>query len=149
MKIKIIEQLKFKMIGRSIPVINCMDVEETGKIHTLHIVGNCRSRDNSILRTWDGVGWEKSKDTTPIRVIDEKGNESFSVITSESGETVNLYTKPSAYPNRSEIIGRAATMDDIAEAMDLGKSMRNIFIGIIFGAPVWWIVFQILGAMMK
>lgn len=63
------------------------------------------------------------------------------------GQTVNLYTKKSPFPNKEGIIGAAATMDDINEAMDLQKSVRNILIGLIVGAPVWWFVFQLLGVM--
>ena len=52
---------------------------------------------------------------------------------SESGKTINLYTKPWDYPNQEDTIGHAATMDDITDAMDLNKSMRNMAIGMILG----------------
>jgi hypothetical protein len=61
-------------------------------------------------------------------------------IVSENGETVNLYTKPCDFPKREEVIGHAATMDDIADSMDLGKSMRNMLIGLVIGVFIGWLV---------
>ena len=66
-----------------------------------------------------------------------------------NGQTIELYTKKPIYPNLENIIGKAATLDDIADAMDLGKSVKNIIIGGLLAAPVWWLVFQMIGAMAK
>ncbi len=149
MRIKFIEQLKFRLAGRSVPVMRASEINWIGRVGTLTNVGDCKDRPNSLVNTWDSKGWEKVKETQPIIVIDQKGNPTQTWIVSEDGNTVNLYTKPVDFPKREEVVGRAATMDDIADAMDLGRSMRNVLIGIIVGAPVWWIVFQVIGAMAK
>lgn len=149
MKIKFIEQWKFRLTGRSVPTMRVSEVEDTGRVGTLMDIGTCKDRPNSIVNTWDEKGWEKLKGTMPITFIDGKGNPEMRWIVSSEGHTVNLYTSPDNYPDREEIIGHAATMDDIADSMDLGKSMRNILIGGILSAPVWWIIFQMLGAMAK
>jgi hypothetical protein len=150
MAIKAIERFRFKMFGRSVPVLHACDITETGMVRTLQVAGDMKDRPNSIIKTWDGKGWEKSPDGHMINLIDEKGSGRLAYIVSEFGRTVNLYTEPrSSYPDLEDVIGRAATMDDIAEAMDLGKSVRNILLGGLISAPVWWIVFQILGQMAK
>lgn len=136
-------------MGRAVPVMKVEDIDAEGKITTLHFLGACKKRANSIISTWDATGWEIDPKHGPIRYIDEKGIESQIYIVSESGNTSPLMTQRISFPNREEVIGRAATMDDISEAMDLGKSIRNIIIGGLLSAPVWWIVFQMIGAMAK
>jgi len=150
MAIKAIERFKFKMFGRSVPVVHACDIDDTGKVRTLQLAGDMKDRPNSIIKTWDSKGWEKTPDAGMITLLDEKGSGRMAYVVSEYGRTVNLYTEPRCTrPDLEDIIGRAATMDDIAEAMDLGKSMRNILLGGLIAAPVWWIVFQILGQMAK
>jgi hypothetical protein len=149
MRIKFIEQWKFKLSGRAVPVIKVEDIDSSGRITTLHWLGNCKKRANSIISTWDAKGWEIDPHYGPIRYIDDKGIESLVYIVSESGNTVPLATKINKFPNLEEIIGKAATMDDITEAMDLGKSMRNIIIGALISAPIWYILFQMIGVMAK
>jgi hypothetical protein len=149
MRIKFIEQWKFKLMGRAVPVMKVEDIDAEGRITTLHFLGSCKKRANSIISTWDATGWEIDPKHGPIRYIDEKGIENHIYIVSESGNTAPLMTYRGTFSNREEIIGRAATMDDVAEAMDLGKSIRNIIIGGLLSAPVWWIIFQMIGAMAK
>ena len=149
MRIKFIEQWKFRLAGRAVPTVKAEDITDDGMIGTIHLLGDCRMRANSIINTWDSKGWEITKDSKKITLIDEKGISKTAFVVSDAGISINLYTQPSAFPNREDIVGKAATMDDIADAMDLGKSMRNIIIGGIVSAPVWWILFQVLGQMMK
>jgi hypothetical protein len=150
MAFKAIERFKFKMFGRSVPVVYASDIMETGLVRTLQVAGDFKDRPNSIIKTWDAKGYEKSADGQMINLMDEKGSGKLAWVVSEYGRTVNLYTEPrSSYPDLEDVIGRAATMDDISEAMDLGKSMRNILLGGLISAPVWWIVFQILAQVAK
>lgn len=160
MKIKFIEQLLFKVRGVSVPVVRMADIDEKGRIGTIQFLGHVKKRPNSLINTWDSTGWEIQPGTHPITIINEKGLQEVGYVVSEKGETVDLnqypvlvpairagevYTKPSNNPNLERVIGTGATLDDIPESLDLGKSMRNILIGIMFGAPLWWIVFKILG----
>lgn len=137
MRIKFIEQMRFRFAGRAVPVIKVEDVDEAGKVTTIHLLGTCKRRANSILSTWDSKGWEIDPAWGPVRLIDEKGIESQAYVVSESGKTVPLMTKWSAFPNREDIIGRAATMDDIADSMDLGKSVKNMAIGVFIGMGLY------------
>ncbi len=140
MKFKLIEQLKFKLSGRSVPVIKVSDVESDGRIRTLQMLGVLKNRPNSLLNTWDEKGYEK-RGNGFITLVDEKGIPIDAYAVSEAGMTVDLYTiPPSDYPNREDVIGHAATMDDIADSMDLGKSMRNIFIGLFIGIALGWLI---------
>jgi hypothetical protein len=93
-------------------------------------------RANSIVNTWDAKGYEIVKDAKKITLINEKGISQNAYVVSDAGITINLYTQPSAFPNREDVIGKAATMDDIADAMDLNKSLKNIVIGLIIGCGI-------------
>jgi hypothetical protein len=141
MRLKLIEQLKFKLAGRSVPVVRVSEVDiESGLIRTLQDVGTCKDRSNSIISTWDEKGWEKEKGTYPITKLDAKGNAEMCWIVSQRGQTCNLYTKPWKGPALEQVLGRAATADDIADAMDLGRSMRNMMIGLIIGVMLGWLI---------
>jgi hypothetical protein len=133
MAIKFIEQWKFKLMGRAVPVVKCEDIDKEGRIYTLHLLGKAKRRANSLVTTWDSKGWEIDKSAGKIAFIDEKGIEQYAFIVTEEGRTTRIYTKPVTSPNLEEVIGKAATMDDITEAMDLGKSMKNMIIGILVG----------------
>jgi len=137
MRIKFIEKLKFKFAGRSVPVLKVMDVDVAGRVKAIQLIAGCKDRPNSLLCTWDGTGWEKDPEYGPIDVIDEKGIGSKRWIVSESGKTVPLFTRMSAFPNREKVIGAMANMDDIADAMSLHPSMREkmifMFVGILAG----------------
>lgn len=150
MKLKIIEQLKFKLSGKSMPVIRVSEIDQdTGLIRTLHNAGTMKDRPNSLINTWDTKGYEKKKDTNPITRLNEKGISELVWVVSERGETVNLYTRPWLGPAWEDVIGKAATADDISESMDLNKSMRNLFIGILIGIGIWMVMGPIFGAMMS
>ena len=133
---RFIEKIKFKLTGKSVPVVKVSDIAEDGRVCTLHMVGDVKDRPNSLVDAYNVNGWEKEQGTQMIQVIDQKGIKTMAWIASEAGRTVNLFVHPyfkDAAPNREDIIGAAATMDDIAEAMDLGKSMRNLLIGLFIG----------------
>jgi hypothetical protein len=136
MKIKFIEQWKFKMFGRSVPAVRAGEITDKGLIGSLELIGPVKKRANSLIKTWDSKGWEIDKYSQQITLINEKGISERAVVVSESGKTINLYTEPKQTPNLEEVIGYAATMDDIAESMDMGKSIRNILIGLVFGILV-------------
>jgi hypothetical protein len=150
MKIKFIEQWKFSLLGRSVPVVKCEDIDKEGRVYTLHLLGRAKRRANSLITTWDSKGWEIDKTAGKIAYIDEKGVEQYAFVVSEEGRTTRLYTKPVTFPNLEDVIGKAATMDDITEAMDLGKSMRNLVIGLLIGAGLGaFILAPILQGIMK
>jgi hypothetical protein len=149
MRIKFIEQMMFKIRGRSVPVIEALDISDTGRVGALHLIGELGKRDSSIVNTWDEKTYEIDRNARPIPVLDAKGIVTNTYIISETGKTINLYTEPRDTPNAASILGRFSMADDIADNMVLGKSLKNLVIGIIVGAPLWWFIFQIFGAMMK
>lgn len=136
MRIKFIEQLKFRLAGRAVPVVRLTDIDSSGIVGTIQLVGDIKIRANSLVNTWDSKGYEIVKDSKKITLIDEKGLTKQAFVISDAGVTTNIYTEPSAFPNREDIVGKAATMDDIADAMDLNKSMKYIVIGMIFGTGI-------------
>jgi hypothetical protein len=149
MKLKFLERLVFKLSGRSVPVVRVSDIDVVGKIHSIQFRGKLKKRDNSIVATWDATGYEIRPGHTMVTIIDEKDTSENGYIVSESGRAVDLYTEPRIQTNVESVVGKFATADDIADNMDLQKSMRYLLIGGVFSAPVWWIVFQVLGALMK
>ena len=147
--VKFVDQWLFRLRGKSVPVIEVSDIESDGRIHTLQAVGKVKDRPNSLINTWDAKGWEKDPTAAPITFLNEKGDPEMRWVVSERGKTVNLYTRRCDLPNDEELIGRGATVDDIADSMDLGKSVRNIMIGVIVGAPFWWFIFQVIASATK
>jgi hypothetical protein len=139
MRIKFIEKLRFKLAGRSVPVIKVMDVDDIGRVKAFQFIDSCKDRPNSIICTWDGTGWEKDREYGPIDVIDDKGILSKRWIVSESGKTVPLYTEVSTFPNREKPIGAKSLMDDASEAMMLHPSMREKMIWLALGLLGGWL----------
>jgi len=138
MKFKIFEKLKFRLSGRNVPVVKVADVQADGQIRTLQMLGELKDRPNSLVNTWDEKGWEKTHGTSMITLINENGTKSIAHIVSESGRTIDLYTYPRVRsPNYEDVLGKLATADDIADNMDLGKSKKNIMIGILIGMALW------------
>ena len=134
--VKFIEQMKYKLSGRSVPVVKLEDIDLAGRVYTLHLLGTAKRRANSIQTPWDQKTWEVSRDSGKISLIDEKGNESYAFVVTEEGKTGAIYTKPITYHAVEDIMGKASTMDDIAEAMDLGKSPKNLLIGLLLGIGI-------------
>jgi hypothetical protein len=73
-----------------------------------------------------------------IPVTDEKGLVSNTFIVSDAGQTINLYTdpRPEDYPNWATLLGKLFMADDIADNMTLGKSLKNIMIGLLIGLAI-------------
>ena len=139
MRIKFIEKMRFKLSGRSVPVIKVQDVDVAGRVQSIQLIDSCKDRPNSILCTWDATAWEKDPEYGPIDVIDDRGLVTKRWIVSEAGKSVPLFTRMSAFPNRERALGAKALMDDAAEAMSLHPSMREkmIFMGV--GILIGWI----------
>ena len=137
-----IEKWRMKLFGRGVHTFAVEEIGSDGKVVTLRHVGKTKRRANSIIETWDSKGSEIKK--PPLNFITEDRLTEPAYIVN-GGETVELYITPSIYPDRSDVIGKAATFDDIVDAMDLGKSMKNIIIGGLLSAPLWWVVFKALG----
>jgi hypothetical protein len=141
-----IEKWKVKLLGRGVQTFKVEEINEEGRVLTLRDVGKTKRRANSIIESWDAKG-------------DEIHAPAVNFITSDSliapayiamrGQTVSLFVQKPRYPNLEDVVGKAATLDDIADAMDLNKSMKYLVMGGIFSAPVWWLLFQMIGAMLK
>ena len=136
MRIKFIEQMKFRVRGRSAPVIVALDINSDGRIGALHLAGEMGIRDNSITNTWDEHTYEIDRDAQVIPVLNEKGIALNTHLVSEAGKTINLYTHKRDYPNARSILGRFSMADDIADNMVLGKSLRNLLIGLLIGLAI-------------
>jgi hypothetical protein len=150
MRIKFIEQWKFKLKGRSVPVIVALDIDQNGKIGALHLAGEMGKRDNSIVNPWDEHTYEIDRSAQVIPILNGKGMAQNTYIVSEAGKTINLYTFPRKYPDARSILGRFSMADDIADNMVLGKSMKNLLIGVLIGAAVGtFILGPMVTAMMK
>jgi hypothetical protein len=152
MKIKFIENWKFKIRGRVVPVIVAQDISAEGKIGSLLIAGELGKRDNSLVDAWHEKGYEINRHAMAIPVTNEKGLVANTYIVSDAGQTINLYTdpRPEDYPNWATLLGKLFMADDIADNMTLGKSMRNIVIGLIIGALIGtFVVGPMIQAMMK
>ena len=138
-KLKFLEQIKFKIQGRAVPMIRALDVETDGRINTLQLAGMVKKRENSLLSTWDNKASEIENGQRMITVIDEKGNSQMAYIVHE-GHTCNIYTEPDKFPDREGIIGTAATMDDLRDAMDLAPSMRDKLVYLGLGLLLGWMI---------
>lgn len=141
-----IEKWKMKLFGRGVHTFAIEEIDEHGRVLVLRSIGKTKRRENSIIETWDSKGHEIH--AQPVNYITEDHLIQPAYI-AHGGETVDMFVRKPTFPNREGIVGRAATMDDIAEAMDLGKSVKNIIIGAILSAPVWWLVFQMLVVVMR
>jgi hypothetical protein len=109
-----------------------------GKIGSLFLAGKLGKRDNSLVNAWDEKGYEINRNAMAIPVTDEKGLVSNTFIVSDAGQTINLYTdpRPEDYPNWATLLGKLFMADDIADNMTLGKSLKNIMIGLLIGLAI-------------
>ena len=141
-----IEKWKMKLLGRGVRAFNVEEIDEHGRVLVLRDVGKKKRRANSLVETWDGKADEIH--AQPVNFITDDHTYEPAYIC-QGGSTIELFIRPSIFPNREEILGRSATLDDIADAMDLNKSMKYLVLGALFSAPVWWLIFQMIGAMMR
>lgn len=133
---KFIDQWKFKLMGRAVPVVKLEDIDNEGRVYTIHFLGHGKRRANSIVTPWDQKTWEIDRSAGRISFIDEKGIDQPAFLVTEGGQTTKLYTKPITFHALEDVQGRGTTLDDITDAMDLGKSSRNLVIGILVGAGI-------------
>ncbi len=141
-----IEKWRMKLFGRGVQTFKVDEIANDGRVLTFRDAGKNKRRANSIIETWDSKGAEIKE--PPVNFITSDSITQPAFIT-QGGETIALYIRPSIYPNREEVIGKAATLDDITDAMDLGKSMKNILLGGLLSAPVWWMLFNVFGAVLS
>ena len=142
-----VEKWKMKLFGRGVETFKIDEMAADGEVLTLRHVGKTKRRANSIIETWDNKGDEIV--AAPIHFI-SSDHVSQPAFVATGGVTVKLYARPSIYPNREEVIGKAATFDDITEAMDLNKSVKNIIIGILIGMVLYAVVVgPMLGAIFR
>jgi len=141
-----IEKWKMKLFGRGVQTFKVDEYDENGRVLTLRDAGKNKRRANSIIETWDAKGAELRAPAVNFITSDSLIQPAF---ITQGGETISLYIRKPNFPNREDVVGKAATFDDITEAMDLNKSMKYLVMGGLFSAPVWWLVFQMLGAFMS
>jgi hypothetical protein len=142
-----IEKWRMKLFGRGIQTFKVEEYDVvTGRVLTLRNVGKPKRRANSIIETWDAKGDEIKANPVNFITDDHVIEPAFIAC---GGITIDLFVTPTSLPNREQIIGKFATLDDLADAMDLGKSVKNYIIGGLISAPVWWLVFQFIGAFAK
>jgi hypothetical protein len=141
-----IEKWRMKLFGRGIQTFKIEEINENGRVLIIRDVGKTHRRSNSIIETWDSKGDEIH--SPPITYISSDGITQPAFV-GMNGQTIELFTRKPTYPNLESVIGKASTLDDIADAMDLGKSVKNYIIGGILSGPVWWLIIQMLGAMAR
>jgi hypothetical protein len=131
-----IDKWMYKLTGRKIPVFQIVDVGENGIIKSLTLSKWIR-RDNSLIESWTVKGAEISGNHEGLVTYTDESGLTQPAFAEYKGRTCNLYVKPRNAPNAEKVIGSGAMLDDIAEAMDMGKSMRNIIIGMFIGMAVY------------
>lgn len=145
--VKIIDQIVFRLTGRSVPVMRVSEVDQkTGQIFSFQDLGYVRDDPNRLVRVWDQRAWEKKKEAGPVVRISTSGISEMCYVVSERGETCQLFTQPWQGPALENVIGKQAALDVIAEIMGLVPSMRDkiifMVIGIFLGAMIIGPMFQ-------
>jgi hypothetical protein len=140
-----IKRWTYKLTGKKIPVFRVADVGSDGLVKSL-ILAQWVDRPNSILETWNVIGAEKSPNHEGMMNYTDTGGLTQPAYAEYKGRTCNLYVQPRNAPNMEKVIGSGAMLDDIAESMDMGRSMRNLLIGVLIGIVVGWTV---IGPMMN
>ncbi len=131
---------------------------------SIEFLGYITNRGNSLFDPWQEKAWEIH--SPPVKIaINGKAEMGYAV--DEAGTTVEIRrdikieepptleeifngkTKPAAEKIKvyidlffEGILGRAAAADDINEAMNLNKSIKNTVIGLIIGIPIGYILTQ-------
>jgi hypothetical protein len=140
MKIKFLEQMMFRLSGRSMPCAKIDDVDDKGLVGSIQFVGDLKLRANSLQNTWETKAYEIKKESKKITIIDRAGITTTGYFISPAGETVNLYTDPRPLPDGEDVLGSWSMMDDIADSMNLLKSMKNMAIGVVIGIFLGWMI---------
>ena len=133
--VDIIEKITFKFAGRKVPVFQVKDVENQ-KIKTIRL-SRWVDNPNTLLEKWDVTGAEKHN-AGKITYIDESGLTQFAYI-EYLGQTVDIFVSKGFedVPNRERVVGGLLTIDVFGELLDIGKSSKNLFIGIIIGCLLY------------
>ena len=144
-----IDKWMFKLTGPKVPVFKVMDVDKEGAIKSL-ILAKWIRRSNSVIDKWNVEGSVIDPEHKGIiRYTDESGLTQQAYI-EHKGTTCDLYVEPNPFPNYEKVIGAGAMVDDIAESLDLGKSMKNLMIGLIIGILLgWWVVGPMMSGIMS
>jgi len=141
-----IEKWRMKLFGRGVQTFKVEEADRDGRVLVFRDVGKTKRRANSIIETWDAKGDEIH--SPAVNYITSDGLIQPAYI-AQGGQTIDLYIRKSIYPNREEIVGKASTLDDISDSMDLNKSIKHMVIGGIASGPVWWLIIQMIGTMAK
>jgi hypothetical protein len=135
-----IERWSFKVFGKKIPVFQIVEVAENGWIKSI-VLAKWVRRKNSILQTWNNEGAEISANAEGIINYTDESGLTQPAYAEYKGRTCNLYVRPRNAPNHEKTIGVGATIDDIAQAMDLNPSMRDKLIFMVIGILAGWLIF--------
>jgi len=144
----IIDKFKFKFSGRKVPVFQVKDVDNQ-RIKTIQL-SKWQDNPNTLLDKWDVQGSEK-RNEGKITFIDEGGLSQVAYV-EYLGQTVDLFVSKGFedVPNREKVIGGLLTIDIFGELLDIGKSMKNMAIGVIIGMILYaTVIGPMLGAMAK
>lgn len=130
-----IDKLMFKMTGRKVPVFQVLDVDNQ-KIKTIRF-SHWQDNPNSLLEKWDVQGAQKTN-AGKITYINESGLQQLAYV-EYLGQTVDLWVSKGFedVPNREKVIGGLLTIDIFGELLDIGKSMKNMIIGIFIGMALY------------
>ena len=155
-----IKKWQARLTAPKVPVVRLAN-----NAQTLEFMGYLKKRENSLIDPWNQRGYEIR--SPPIEIM-INGKKEIGYVVDEAGITVAFHRSIRIVPaipvqgndpkglfevedllvpkqgfieyNFEGIIGRLATLDDIAEGLDLGKSLKNTLIGFIFGIPVGWVI---------
>ena len=131
----IIEKLSFKLIGRKVPVLQVLDVDHQ-RIKTIRFA-RWQDNPNTLLEKWDVQGAQKTN-AGKITLIDESGLSQMAYV-EYLGQTIDLWVSKGFedVPNREKVVGGLLTIDIFGELLDIGKSMKNMLIGIFVGMALY------------
>lgn len=136
---KFLDRWMYKLTGRKIPVIQVIDVGPNGLIQSVAIKPWVQ-RKNSLINSWEVEGAEISKNHEGLITYTDPSSLTQPAYVEYKGRTCNIYVQPRNAPNVEKIIGAGAMIDDISEAMDLNKSMKQLVIGLLIGICLGWLI---------
>ena len=151
----------WRLSGEKVPVVRLAN-----NARTIEFMGYLKKRENSLIEPWKQKGYEIR--SPPIEIINN-GKKEIGYAADETGITVTFNRDIKVRPaieigsnpedlfgkapdqllipqsgeikyNFDGIIGRCSTLDDISEGLDLGKSWKNTFIGLVVGLVIGWIL---------
>jgi len=89
------------------------------------------------LYRWDIEGAQKTN-AGKITFIDEAGLSQVAYV-EYLGQTIDLWVSKGFedVPNREKVVGGLLTIDIFGELLDIGKSMKNMLIGVFIGMALY------------